>query len=130
MSAAPLGGAGDTGAGEPSSIGASGPERLTAEDVIGTLDLVPHREGGYFRETYRSDVSVSTVHGKRSSSTACMYLLTGKEPSRFHRLRSDEVWFYHAGTLAELVLLQPVRAGARRLVGGGAGHSGRAGRLG
>jgi predicted cupin superfamily sugar epimerase len=113
MSAAPLGGAGDTGAGEPSSIGASGPERLTAEDVIGTLDLVPHREGGYFRETYRSDVSVSTVHGKRSSSTACMYLLTGKEPSRFHRLSFDEVWFYHAGTLAELVLLQPAGQTAR-----------------
>jgi predicted cupin superfamily sugar epimerase len=101
------GGTVGSGCGESFDIGASVPERLTAEDVIGALDLVPHREGGYFRETYRSDVDVSTVHGKRSASTACMYLLTEKEPSRFHRLRFDEVWFYHSGALAELVLLQP-----------------------
>ncbi len=137
-------------------IGAPGPERLTAEEVMAALDLSPHREGGYFRETYRSDINVATVHGKRSASTSCMYMLTETEPSRFHRLHSDELWFYHAGALAELVMLepvdlaapakpgaaervarasshraqQPVRLGARRMVGGRAGHSGRAGRLG
>jgi predicted cupin superfamily sugar epimerase len=90
------------------ATGALEPEDLTAEDLIATLDLSPHREGGYYRETYRSEMSVATVNGKRSASTAVLYLLTDAEPSRFHRLRSDELWFYHSGALAELVLLRPV----------------------
>jgi hypothetical protein len=74
---------------------------------MAALDLSPHREGGYFRETYRSDINVATVNGKRPASTSCLYMLTEEEPSRFHRLRSDELWFYHAGALAELVMLGP-----------------------
>jgi predicted cupin superfamily sugar epimerase len=85
----------------------SEPEGLTAEDVIGALDLSPHREGGYFRETYRSVTTVATIHGRRSASTSVLYLLTASEPSRFHRLCSDELWFYHSGALAELIMLRP-----------------------
>ncbi len=87
--------------------GAHEPERLTAEQVIGDLDLSPHTEGGYFRETYRAEQKVATPHGKRSASTSILYLLTDREPSRFHRLRSDELWFYHSGALVELFLLRP-----------------------
>jgi len=122
MTAEPVGGAGGRGGGRSASVGAAGPERLTAEDIIATLDLSPHREGGYFRETYRSGLSVATVNGKRATSTACVYLLTGTGPSRFHRLRSDELWLYHAGALAELVLLPPMEGAAPA-------KPGRAGRL-
>jgi predicted cupin superfamily sugar epimerase len=118
MTSDPVAGTGGRSAGKAASIGAPGPERLTAEDIIAALDLTPHREGGYFRETYRSDVRVATVYGRRSSSTACMYLLTETEPSRFHRLRSDELWFYHSGALAELALLQPEDQTARAKSGG------------
>ena len=77
----------------------------TVEDLIATLDLKPHQEGGYFRETYRSEVATNAGGQGRPASTAILYLLTTSEPSRFHRLRSDELWFYHAGALAELVMM-------------------------
>jgi predicted cupin superfamily sugar epimerase len=89
------------------SGGAHRPEQPTAADIIAALDLIPHREGGYFRETYRAAATVTTLNGERPTSTAILYLLTDSEASRFHRLRSDEVWFYHSGALAELVLLGP-----------------------
>jgi len=79
----------------------------SAAAVAKALGLEPHREGGYFRETYRSPLTVRTGFGVRSLATAILYLLTGSDPSRFHRLRSDEVWFYHAGSRAEMVMLEP-----------------------
>jgi len=112
MTSDPVAGTGGRKAGQSASIGAAGPERLTAEEVMAALDLSPHREGGYFRETYRADVQVATVRGKRSAATSCIYMLTEQEPSRFHRLYSDELWFYHAGALAELVMLAPADAAA------------------
>jgi len=82
-------------------------ERLTAEEIIGTLDLSHHPEGGYFRETYRAEQKVPTPHGMRAAATSILYLLTEGQVSHFHRLRSDELWFYHSGALVELVLLRP-----------------------
>jgi len=79
--------------------------RVTASEVAQALDLRPHREGGFFRETYRSALAVSTRYGRRSLATSILYLLTSGSPSRFHRLRADEVWFYHAGGRAELAML-------------------------
>jgi predicted cupin superfamily sugar epimerase len=88
-------------------IGVHGQEEPSAAEVIAALDLEPHREGGYFRETYRAAAKVTTARGDRPVSTAILYLLSDTETSRFHRLLSDELWFYHAGALAELVLLEP-----------------------
>ncbi|OFW58871.1 MAG: hypothetical protein A2133_02270 [Actinobacteria bacterium RBG_16_64_13] len=82
-------------------------EEVPAYEVAQRLALKPHREGGYFRETYRSPVEVATDAGPRPVSTAILYLLTQSDPSRLHRLRRDELWFYHAGAPAELVLLAP-----------------------
>ena len=87
---------------------------LTAAQVAGVLGLLPHREGGYYRETYRSAVAVPTPVGARSLCTAILYLLTAEDPSRFHRLRFDEVWFFHAGAPVEMVFLDPVET---RVVG-------------
>jgi predicted cupin superfamily sugar epimerase len=83
-------------------------ERLTAARVAATLGLSPHREGGYYRETYRSPIVIPTPAGTRSLATAILYLITGDDPSRFHRLRSDEVWFFHAGRPVEMVFLGPL----------------------
>ncbi len=79
----------------------------SSEEVVAALGLRPHQEGGYFRETYRSPVLVPTPVGPRSLVTSILYLLTSESPSRFHRLRFDEVWFYHAGLPTELFLLAP-----------------------
>ncbi len=75
------------------------------EEVAAALGLQPHQEGGYFRETYRSPVLVPTPFGPRSLATSILYLLSSESPSRFHRLRFDEIWFYHAGLATEIFLL-------------------------
>jgi predicted cupin superfamily sugar epimerase len=84
-----------------------GLEELTAEQVAARLSLEPHREGGFFRETYRSARQVQTEVGPRATSTVILYLLTIENPSRFHRLRFDEIWCFHAGAPAEMVRLAP-----------------------
>lgn len=85
---------------------------MKAEDVIKALNLAPHPEGGFFRETYRSREALSAEHlplrygGKRAISTAIYFLLTGDTFSAFHRLRSDEIWHYHLGSPVRLHLLR------------------------
>jgi uncharacterized protein len=63
------------------------------------LDLQPHPEGGWFRETWRSPVSFTPdgYPGERSAATAIYYLLHPGEQSRWHVVRSAELWFWHGG---------------------------------
>ena len=86
----------------------SGLAGLSAEQVAAQLEMLPHREGGYYRETYRSSIVTPTPVGNRPLCTSILYLLTATDPSRFHRLRFDEVWFFHAGYPVEMILLDPV----------------------
>ncbi len=78
-----------------------------AQDIARTLSLEQHPEGGFYRETFRSDVLVATSAGPRAAATGILFLVTAASPSRFHRLRSDELWLYHSGTPLELVSLLP-----------------------
>lgn len=70
---------------------------------IERLQLEPHPEGGYFRQTYRSDVVIERealpvgFSGARAVSTAIYFLLEGENFSAFHRLRSDEIWHFYVG---------------------------------
>ncbi len=70
---------------------------------IDKLGLIAHPEGGYYRETYRSDLSIarealpSQFTGPRLVSTAIYFLLDRENFSAFHRLRSDELWHFYAG---------------------------------
>ena len=86
---------------------------MPAQDIIRHLHLMPHPEGGYYRETYRSALIMTTVEGQiRNVSTAIYYLLENKDKSHFHRIKSDELWFFHQGQALEIVLLtdgQPSR---------------------
>jgi uncharacterized protein len=74
-----------------------------AQYWIEKLQLEAHPEGGYFRQTYRSEVLIARealpagFTGPRAVSTAIYFLLEGKNFSAFHRLRSDEVWHFYAG---------------------------------
>lgn len=67
------------------------------------LDLKPHPEGGYYKETYRSAEGISAealptrFGGERSFSTAIFYLLQRGDYSAFHRIKSDECWHFYAG---------------------------------
>ena len=67
---------------------------LTTADVIRLLDLKPHPEGGYFRETFRDQ---RTIEGGRAASTAIYFLLARGERSHWHRVDAAEAWHWHAG---------------------------------
>jgi len=88
--------------------------RNDARYWIEKLRLEPHPEGGYFRQTYRSEVVIARealparFTGARAASTAIYFLLEGKNFSAFHRLRSDEVWHFYAG---EPVLVHVIENG-------------------
>lgn len=87
--------------------------RLKARDIIDALGLVPHPEGGYYKETYRSDEPFSGAslpdryHGDRPFSTAIYYLLTDREFSAFHRVASDEIFHFYAGDAVHLTIVSP-----------------------
>ncbi|MGH3658486.1 MAG: cupin domain-containing protein [Micromonosporaceae bacterium] len=70
------------------------------------LDLLPHPEGGWFRETWRSDVTFTPpgYDGPRATATGIYFLLAPGEESRWHVVRSDEVWLHHSGGPLELIL--------------------------
>lgn len=75
----------------------------TAEYFISKLGLDGHIEGGYYKELYRTSFSVSVEGSKfnidsdRALSTTIYYLLKSGQVSKFHKLKSDEIWFYHYG---------------------------------
>lgn len=74
--------------------------RLTAAEVIAQLDLQPHPEGGYFKETFRDPATVREAGDSletRAASTAIYFLLKDGEVSRWHRVDAAEVWHWYAG---------------------------------
>lgn len=69
-------------------------------DLSNLLDLEPHPEGGWFRETYRAATVVSTSDGReRSTATLIHFHLPAGEASAWHRVVSDEVWLAHIGAV-------------------------------
>jgi predicted cupin superfamily sugar epimerase len=80
---------------------------MNSKDLIKNLNLLPHPEGGYYKETYRSEVLTTIIDGKtRNTCTAIYYLLEGDDKSNFHRLQSDEMWFFHQGNTIEILTIQ------------------------
>ena len=80
---------------------------MNAKKIISKLQLQPHPEGGFYKETYRSDQSIPIDGEKtRNVSTAIFYLLENKDKSHFHRIQSDELWFFHSGEPLDIVYLQ------------------------
>ena len=71
---------------------------------VSKLGLEPHPEGGYYKQTFVSNEQVTdeelsvTYDGKRKLYTSIYFLLTSTDVSHFHRLKSDELWYYHAGS--------------------------------
>jgi predicted cupin superfamily sugar epimerase len=72
--------------------------------VAGALDLLPHPEGGWFRETWRTSTPVSAHGGERATATGIYFLLGVGEESMWHAVRSDELWLWHRGGPLELIL--------------------------
>ena len=74
------------------------------EQLIKTLGLKQHPEGGYFLETYRSSGIINpnnlmpSYSGKRNYSTCIYFLLPSDSFSAFHRIKQDEIWHFYKGS--------------------------------
>ncbi|XP_078657433.1 uncharacterized protein LOC144903307 [Branchiostoma floridae x Branchiostoma belcheri] len=90
-------------------------DNTMSEDVkklIALYELTPHpASGGWFRETYRSDVQVEAAaegfDGKRSVLTMIYYLMQAGEPDPFHRVKSDETFVHNLGGCMKIHMLHP-----------------------
>jgi len=71
---------------------------LDASTLAARLDLAPHPEGGWYRETHRSDRTVGTPEGGRGAVTSILFLLEHPAVSHLHRLDAEELWYWHAGS--------------------------------
>jgi predicted cupin superfamily sugar epimerase len=98
----------------------------TAEQVIKIYGLEAHTEGGFFRQTHKSDMRVianfkspsndslslsvaDNQHNSatRSACTAILYMLPENDFSAFHKLDATEIWNYHAGRPLKIHILNP-----------------------
>ncbi len=82
----------------------------TADDIIRLLGLLPHPEGGHYRETFRDETRDGSG---RAASTAIYFLLRAGEVSLWHRVDAAEVWHWYAG--APLALAIADAAGRREV---------------
>lgn len=84
----------------------------SADYWVEHLQLAPHPEGGFYKETYRATEMIATCglpdrfEGVRSFSTAIYFLLRSQDRSVFHRIKSDELWHFYSGTSLQLHVLQ------------------------
>ena len=69
---------------------------MTLTDIIARFDMQKHPEGGYYSETYRSPIEIPGMD--RNLMTVIYFLLPAHEVSGFHRIKSDEWWFFHMGS--------------------------------
>lgn len=80
----------------------------TASEIIAKLGLIPHPEGGFYAEMFRSPDRVMLADGRdRTSCTAIYYLLPAGSFSALHRVAADEIWHHYGGSPLELVTISP-----------------------
>jgi hypothetical protein len=83
------------------------------EALINHYNLLPHPEGGFFRQTYAAAEQISKealperFEGSRSFSTAIYFLLPFGNFSAFHRIKSDEVWHFYEGCALHIHVIHP-----------------------
>ncbi|MDY0872729.1 cupin domain-containing protein [Dongia rigui] len=81
------------------------------DKLVTRLNLAPHPEGGFYRETYRAGETIPNAglparfHGPRSLATAIYYLLRAGERSKLHRIKSDEVWHFYEGDALTIIAI-------------------------
>jgi hypothetical protein len=93
---------------------------MTADEIIKLLDLQPHPEGGFYRETYRSDKNIPGLD--RAYSTGIFYMLIPGAVSKFHALKHDEMFHFYLGNPVTWVLLQPTGQVERVVLGSDIAH--------
>ena len=85
----------------------------TADYFIQKLDMIPHQEGGFYKEIEASNQNTQLNEDGRETQeirklwTSIYFLLRDGEVSNFHRLKSDEMWYYHAGSSLTIYMINP-----------------------
>ncbi|TAL38239.1 MAG: cupin domain-containing protein [Phenylobacterium sp.] len=92
---------------------------MDAADLIKRLKLQPHPEGGWYRETWRSDAALPDG---RAAATSILFLLEQGQRSRWHRVDAEEIWIFQAGSPLKLRTAQGPEVTETRL-GPGPGQS-------
>ncbi|MEL7148108.1 MAG: cupin domain-containing protein [Bacteroidota bacterium] len=93
------------------------------DSLIQALELLPHPEGGFYKETYRSPDLISTMElpdrftGSRCYATAIYFLLVQESFSAFHRIKSDETWHFYEGSPIEIFILNQDGKLTRQVLG-------------
>ncbi len=85
----------------------------TAREIIATLGLEPHPEGGWYRETWRAPAG----EGERAAGTAIYYLLEAHQFSHWHRVDATEIWLWHLGAPLALTLSSDGHDAETRMLG-------------
>lgn len=80
---------------------------MTADEIKTLLNLAPHPEGGFYRQTYVSEERVGLARGARALGTAIYYLLEPGTFSEMHLIASDEVFHFYLGDPVEMLQLWP-----------------------
>lgn len=84
---------------------------IEAKVLIQQYGLLPHPEGGWYKETYRSEEKINAAalpekfSGSRSFATAIYFLMECGNFSAFHRIKSDECWHFYAGGTLEVYII-------------------------
>ena len=92
---------------------------MTADELIRALDLSPHPEGGWFRETWRS----AADPGERGAATAVYYVIQPGQRSHWNRVDADEMWLWHSGDPLDLSIAESSEGPVRTVrLGGGVGR--------
>ncbi|MBN2013121.1 cupin domain-containing protein [candidate division KSB1 bacterium] len=84
-----------------------------AAQLIEQLKLQAHPEGGYYNEIFASSQTITAkalrgnYSGDRRIYTSIYYLLESGQVSKFHRLASDELWYFHAGSSLTVHVITP-----------------------
>ncbi len=83
------------------------------KEIVQRLTLIPHPEGGYYKETYRSQGSIPnavlapSITGDRNYCTAIYFLLSHTNFSAFHRIQQDETWHHYDGGTLYVHVIHP-----------------------
>ncbi|MEH6659799.1 cupin domain-containing protein [Leeuwenhoekiella marinoflava] len=93
------------------------------ESLISELNLKPHPEGGYFKETYRSEEEIpqgilsNKFTGNRNYSTCIYFLLESDNFSAFHKVNQDEIWHFYDGSPIRLHIISELGIYSNQLIG-------------
>ncbi len=82
---------------------------MTVYTLVKELELLPHPEGGYYKETYRSEGKIahtclsSDFSGDRNMATGIYFLIETGNFSALHKIKSDETWHFYYGDALEVI---------------------------